>query len=199
MCVKMSYSILAKDKHLKKGLKKICSVNNVSKTASELSKYIDKNKKVLNLGCGTCLLDEKLLDNGYDIVSVDIYDGNLTEKIKPVVYDGENIPFKDNNFDYALLMSVLHHVPDQKKFLKEVKRVSKRIIVNEDVISNKHKRIAHSVFDNCINLDSPFCMNHYLSEEEWEKLFEELGLKIIKKKKKKAYLSTLNQALYVLE
>ncbi|QQS26909.1 class I SAM-dependent methyltransferase [bacterium] len=44
---------------------------------------------------------------------------------KVVYYDGKKFPFKDNEFDYVICSHVIEHVPDVKKFLSEMFRVSK--------------------------------------------------------------------------
>ncbi|MEO5681425.1 MAG: methyltransferase domain-containing protein [Chitinophagaceae bacterium] len=40
--------------------------------------------------------------------------------------DGENLPFKDNEFDYVICCQVLEHVENPEKFLAEQFRVAKR-------------------------------------------------------------------------
>ena len=40
--------------------------------------------------------------------------------------DGENLPFKDNEFDYVICNHVLEHVDNPDRFLKEQSRVAKR-------------------------------------------------------------------------
>jgi SAM-dependent methyltransferase len=40
--------------------------------------------------------------------------------------DGENLPFKDQEFDYVICCHVLEHVPNPVQFLKEQFRVAKR-------------------------------------------------------------------------
>ncbi|MFY7839910.1 MAG: class I SAM-dependent methyltransferase [Lacibacter sp.] len=40
--------------------------------------------------------------------------------------DGENLPFKDKEFDYVICCHVLEHVPDPVKFLQEQFRVAKK-------------------------------------------------------------------------
>jgi len=37
--------------------------------------------------------------------------------------DGENLPFKDNEFDYVICSHVLEHVPEPKQFMTEIFRV----------------------------------------------------------------------------
>jgi SAM-dependent methyltransferase len=43
---------------------------------------------------------------------------------KVVYYDGGKFPFEDKEFDYVIASHVLEHVPDPKKFVSELVRVS---------------------------------------------------------------------------
>jgi ubiquinone/menaquinone biosynthesis C-methylase UbiE len=42
-----------------------------------------------------------------------------------VYYNGTDFPFLDNEFDYVICSHVLEHVPDVRKFISEIYRVSK--------------------------------------------------------------------------
>jgi ubiquinone/menaquinone biosynthesis C-methylase UbiE len=175
--------------------------NNPSNRVSvfnSLKTNLKKSDKIINIGCGTCLLDEYLAESGYNVSSIDIYDGALSEKIVPIVYDGEKIPSKSGEYDIALMLSILHHVPNQKKLIKEAKRTAKRIIIQEDIVSGEIFTGMHSVFDNFINLDFSLQKNQYHSIDEWVEIFTKCGLKVKSIDKKKSYLF-LEQATFVLE
>jgi len=85
----MSYVIFKKNNYLKKIFRKFCRIHNVISLADEVSEFFGKKDKILNVGCGTCLLDKILVEKGFDLVSIDIYDGNLTEEVTPIIYDGK--------------------------------------------------------------------------------------------------------------
>ena len=64
--------------------------------------------------------------------------------------DGENLPFKDKEFDYVICCQVLEHVNDPAKFLAEQFRVSKRGYIETPSMlgehlfpKNAHKWILH--------------------------------------------------------
>ncbi|MCH8067641.1 MAG: methyltransferase domain-containing protein [Nanoarchaeota archaeon] len=92
--------------------------------------YIEKGEKVLDIGAGSGYLAE-ILSKKADITLLDINDYNQT-KLPLKLYNGKNIPFKDNSFDVAILLTVLHYSTNPEEFLKEIKRVCKRIIIVDD-------------------------------------------------------------------
>ena len=55
---------------------------------------------------------------------------------KIVLYDGVNIPFKDNEFSLVTIISVLHHVKDIDAFMKEICRVTQNIYIRDNDMSN---------------------------------------------------------------
>lgn len=64
--------------------------------------------------------------------------------------DGENLPFKDHEFDYVICCHVLEHVPNPEKFLAEQFRVAKKgyietpSLLGEYLIQkDSHKWILH--------------------------------------------------------
>lgn len=65
-------------------------------------------------------------------VLIDAYEETRERFWAPLVHDrptvlsfGENLPFKDNAFDYVIAAHVLEHTPHPEKFLAELQRVAR--------------------------------------------------------------------------
>jgi SAM-dependent methyltransferase len=65
-------------------------------------------------------------------VLIDAYEKTRERFWAPLVHDrptvlsfGENLPFKDNAFDYVIAAHVLEHTPHPEKFLAELQRVAR--------------------------------------------------------------------------
>lgn len=104
-------------------------------------KYNFENSKVLEIGTGTGFVPSIAISNSVKIkfytctdISEKILDiaqkkiSNFKTKIK---FDykklsDKNLPFEDNSFDYILLNSVLHHIPETDYFFKEISRILKK-------------------------------------------------------------------------
>lgn len=71
-----------------------------------------KKIKILDFGVLSESL-KKLMPNN-EIISLDIEDIHEYGD-KPLIYDGKNIPLKDNSCDVVICLFVLHHIPHQKK------------------------------------------------------------------------------------
>jgi len=81
--------------------------------------------KILDVGCGTGFVSQ--LYPNFDITGIDISDGMLSHNPhKWIKAPAENIPFKDNEFDFVLSRALLHHLDDPKVGLKEMFRVLKK-------------------------------------------------------------------------
>ena len=89
---------------------------------------VNKNDYVLEVGPGhfptyrANVLVEKFVDSNYHRSS----DGKKYEHQKLIITDGDNMPFKDKEFDYVICCQVLEHAEDPAEFIKEHVRVSKR-------------------------------------------------------------------------
>ena len=87
------------------------------------------NGNLLDVGCGkmpykTFILNNSNVENyvGLDIDEALEYDN----KIKPdFIWDGRDMPFRNNRFDCAIGTEVLEHCPDPEILMKEVLRVLK--------------------------------------------------------------------------
>ena len=135
---------------------------------------------VLDLGCSIGSVSCSLLREGLNVRSVDVEDVSIYEDIKVDVYDGTTLKYRDKEFESCLLTHVLHHCSDQIAVLKEAQRVSKRVIIIEDVYRNGFERFL--VYFNDILGNFGDAGGNYRSEKEWEVVFEYLGLKVLKKK-----------------
>ena len=103
-----------------------------------ISNYeIHEGMKVLEVGCGTGSLwigHDDILDQLEKLILTDLSDGmlekarmNLGERnnIDYQIADIQELPFDDNCFDIVIANSMLYHVPDIEKGIREVRRVLK--------------------------------------------------------------------------
>jgi SAM-dependent methyltransferase len=89
---------------------------------------IKKSDRVLEVGPGhnphprSNVLVEKFIDDNTHRCG-DVVVGQGQELLN---YDGDNMPFKDKEFDYVICNQVLEHVDDPVAFCQELSRVGKR-------------------------------------------------------------------------
>lgn len=95
-------------------------------------KNLRPNQIILDLGCGTGYFANVLSKKG-KVIGLEIEEESLKfaakkykNKAKFVVGSGLDLPFKNNSFNVVLTSEVIEHVPDDKTFLYEIKRVLKR-------------------------------------------------------------------------
>ena len=83
----------------------------------------NSNLKILDLGCSNITYWNEA--NHF----ADIFDYEEEFKKKNLTFtqikSGENLPFKDKEFDYVILSHVLEHVPNILEFKQEVERIAK--------------------------------------------------------------------------
>lgn len=149
-----------------------------SRKLSWINQYLKKHDKILDIGCGPCFLTSFLSERGFEVTPVDVQNLSAFKKIKPIIYDGGNLPFKKNSYDLALLLTVLHHIKDFKAIIKEAKRVSKKIIIIEDVYHNNFNKYLIYFFDSLLNLEFFNHPHNNLNDSQWKRLFKEENLKL---------------------
>jgi ubiquinone/menaquinone biosynthesis C-methylase UbiE len=160
--------------------------------------YIKKNEKVLDIGAGSGYIAE-ILSKKADLTLLDIKDYNQT-RLPLKLYDGKNIPFKDNSFDAALILTVLHYAPETEKFLKEVKRVSRKIIIIDDVYKTKFGKFAINLNDAIIsNTVGVFTKFNFKTDTELKRIFQNLNLRVVVDRDLINFIRTTKQKMYVLE
>ena len=99
-------------------------------TSYLISKYsLNKNKTILDLGCGRGEFLKGFIDNGFIGYGVDQSD--IAKQICPTAtvkitnLQGNKLPFKNNFFDYIFSKSVIEHFYYPEEILKECYRVLK--------------------------------------------------------------------------
>ena len=105
-------------------------------------KYLPKNSRVLDLGCGAGIPVSKFLaDKGHNVVGIDFSDGMLRLARKNVLrakflkIDMTKLKLKKNSFDGAVSFYAIIHVPREKhsriyKSLHKILRDNAVILVN---------------------------------------------------------------------
>jgi ubiquinone/menaquinone biosynthesis C-methylase UbiE len=148
----------------------------VQEKLSEIGPYLNPVDRVLDLGAGNCVLCQQLRQRGYDIVPVDLANLSFVDGIMPIVYDGTTLPFDDDSFDVALVITVLHHAQDPDAILAELRRAAQRIIVIEEIYENSLEKYFTYLIDSLFNLEFFSHPRSNRTDDGWRAAFRRLGL-----------------------
>jgi ubiquinone/menaquinone biosynthesis C-methylase UbiE len=160
--------------------------------------HLDKNEKNLDIGCGNGMITHTLRQQDFPCTPLDVADLAIMPDVNVIVYDGLSMPFEEKVFDTALLLTVLHHTPDPVPVLKETARVAKKIIIIEDIYSNKIQQYMTYAMDTLVNLGHSSMTYQNKSDSEWKATFDELGMELVEESSK-SVLFFFRQATYVLK
>ena len=107
----------------------------INKILNVINKNFDSSLiKVLDVGCGIGLGHEKIKNKVKSFYGIDTSSKSIeiAKKNNAAInykdYDGEKMPFDDNEIDVVYSMSTMHHVPKDKwqLFLNETYRILKK-------------------------------------------------------------------------
>ena len=97
--------------------------------------FLSRDASILDVGCADGVHTIKLVEMGYNVIGLDvshkyIKDGKMKAREKKLNMefmrgDAENLPFKENAFDYVLSMSVLMFLPSPYRAIREFARVAR--------------------------------------------------------------------------
>jgi SAM-dependent methyltransferase len=151
----------------------------VNVIANQFIKLIPQNAYVLDVGCGSGLIDKLIMNHRPDIkiVGIDVLVRPETH-IKVTSFDGKLIPFKAKTFDAVIFIDVLHHIDQPFDALKEAKRVSKGLILIKDHTMDGFLAKATLTFMDWVGnahhgVRLPY---NYWSNIEWKSNFKKLNL-----------------------
>jgi ubiquinone/menaquinone biosynthesis C-methylase UbiE len=193
----MSFKSIARIGPLRKVLYSLAAWR-VEEKIVELRSHLKPGDRVLDVGAGNCVLSQTLRKRGYDVVPLDLRNLSFIDEIKPVIYDGEAIPFDDDSFDVALLITVLHHARKPDAVLAEVRRVAKRVIVIEEIYENSFEKYLTYAIDSLFNLEFFDHPRSNRDDSGWKVAFRKLGLELHEAAYSRS-LYFLRRVTYVLE
>jgi SAM-dependent methyltransferase len=150
-------------------------------TVTLVAPHLDRGMSVLDVGCGEGYVGEELRARGVGQVwGVDIVDLRRNKAGPFRLYDGQTLPFADDQFDLVTLNFVLHHVPDDLKIalVREALRVTRaKLFVLEDTPTTAFDRFVSQrhgdAYRRKIDSDAAF---GFLTPAEWRWLFRGMGL-----------------------
>lgn len=157
--------------------------------------HIDRNSRVIDLGCGDGRLMQRLRDElGCNVVGIDVESANVAAVIRrglPVVASDLNQGLHDipsDTFDFAVLSQTLQQVRHPKQLLKEMLRVAHRGLV---VVPNfGHWRVRYEVLTRGrtpITQTLPYEWHespnmHFMSMRDFRDLMQNIGLRVVKER-----------------
>jgi len=148
--------------------------------SSYFANYLTAGSSVLDVGCGDGKISKLIMEKAnVTIEGIDVLVRDQTY-IPVKAFDGMEIPFADNVFDFAIIVDVLHHTHDPLQLLKETKRVTRRNIIIKDHLMNGFLAASTLKFMDYVgnahyNVHLPY---NYLKEDEWLKMFKNLSLSV---------------------
>ncbi len=164
-------------------------------------KDIPAGSAVLDIGGRWGFYEEPLRRRGHHPVVLDVVLPRY-QRAPVVMYDGTEMPFPDKAFDVSLLITVLHHIPDQAAVLREACRVTrKRIIVVEDLFNHAAGRLWTELRDRLYNFEWVGHPCGFKDAEAWKKFFLGFGLRTVREQAVDTRLCGLNilNGIFILE
>jgi len=118
----------------------VCAIDKARNCVQLLGDRKSEVSSVLEVGCGTGAVLRGVKNRGVGSVhkGIDMADPNVhpdpevvADGLEMLEYDGSRLPFDGNSFDLVFSSHVLEHVPDERSFIGELKRVARKYIYIE--------------------------------------------------------------------
>lgn len=167
------------------------------KTIDSFEPFLSHGDRIIDLGAGVCMITKLLRERGYDVAPVDVTDKSLYPSITPIIYDGKRLPYHDNQFDVCLLIAVLHHTSNPEKVIAEASRVSKKLIVLENVYINRVQKLLTYWADSLINLEFFGHPHTNRTDRGWKSTFQRMKLTLTASRYE-TFWGFLHDAIYLV-
>ena len=174
------------------------SLNDARRKLALASPWLSETDHLLEVGSGPGSVLFEFRKAGLQIDALDVTDTSFSASLAPTLYDGRQMPYPDNAYDTALLLTVLHHTPEPDEILLETARVARRIIILEDVYDGPWQRKYTKVADSITNLEFFGHPHSNQSDAEWRDSFAKLNLNVLHAEVH-PFAAFFKQALYVVE
>lgn len=179
--VRKSYNKIARNYHEKRQNPKSASWNDYleSPAMDSVLEPIVKSKQILDLGCGTGLLTNKIRNWGGSVYGTDISDRMIEiarenyESIDFRVSDTSGLPFADNRFDIVASSLVMHYIRDLNPAFAEIARVLK---TSGEFVFTMHHPLNESIDMNRSDKQGDIIVQSYFNDfpYHWRMCGEEL-------------------------
>jgi ubiquinone/menaquinone biosynthesis C-methylase UbiE len=136
--------------------------------------------KVLEVGAGDGSILKLLSDNNFskELYALEISEsgiGQIKSKnirlLKSVqLFDGYTLPFQDKFFDLVILSHVLEHVEHERILLREIRRVTKQLVIEvpKDYRFGADLKLEHFLAYGHINIYTPTSLKFLLRSENFK-------------------------------
>ena len=123
--------------------------------------------KVLDVATGGGHVARRLREQGCTVVTIDPAPGMKADVVAPA----DHLPFEDGSFDVVTCRIAAHHFPDIAAAVKEMARVSNRLLVIEDNVFRGER------VEEAERLRDPTHVRCY-SEDEWKDVVTDAGFEV---------------------
>ena len=155
--------------------------------------HIDRNSRVIDLGCGDGRLMQRLHDEmGCEVMGVEVEQSNIVAIIQrglPAIAADLNeglVDIPNDSFDFAVLSQTLQQVRNPKLLLLEMLRVARRALVvvpnfghwrvRMEVLRRGRTPITHALPYEWYETPNV----HFMSMRDFRDLMDGIGLRIVK-------------------
>ncbi|MCK4287466.1 MAG: class I SAM-dependent methyltransferase [Candidatus Lokiarchaeota archaeon] len=146
---------------------------------------IEKNSKVLDIGCGMGIVTRDIALKAKSVVGIDKNSAFIKiaktkfqkDNVKYIFGDATTYNFNDK-FDFVILSNVLEHIEDRVVFLKKIKPIADNFLIRVPMINRSWLPLYKKELGLEYRLDKTHHIEYTI--ESFRREFEKADLKIIK-------------------